>query len=80
MKVFAEHVAAPADASSKVREGMVIVRGSPPARGGVDAFRGRGGGSDGVVQNKYNNDPGKLAAWLSASHTEKAPKKKAPTP
>jgi hypothetical protein len=48
---------------------------SPPARGGVDAFRGRGGGS---VQNKYNNDPGKLAAWLSASHFEKPPKKKSP--
>ncbi len=35
---------------------------------------------DGVVQNKYNNDPGKLAAWISASHVEKAPKKKTPTP
>ncbi len=33
---------------------------------------------DGVVQNKYANDPGKLAAWLSAKHLEKAPKKKAP--
>ncbi|MBK9527397.1 MAG: hypothetical protein IPO41_03545 [Acidobacteria bacterium] len=35
---------------------------------------------DGIVQNKYANDPGKLAAWLSAKHVEKAPKKKAPTP
>ena len=52
---------------------------SPPARGGVDAFRGRGGGS-GVVKNKYANDVGKLAAWTSASHVEKAPKKKEPTP
>lgn len=29
---------------------------------------------DGVVKNKYRNDVGKLAAWLSASHIEKAPK------
>lgn len=33
---------------------------------------------DGIVQNKYTNGPGKLAAWLSAKHVEKAPKKKAP--
>jgi hypothetical protein len=31
---------------------------------------------DGIVRNRYANDPGKLAAWLSASHVEKAPKKK----
>jgi len=43
-------------------------------RDGMIAKRKLGG----VVQNKYNNDPGKLAAWLSASHTEKAPKKKTP--
>lgn len=30
---------------------------------------------DGVVKNKYRNNVGKLAAWLSASHIEKAPKK-----
>ena len=59
----ADHVAATADASSKVREGMVIVRIL-----------------DGIVKNRYANDPGKLAAWISASHVEKAPKKKAPTP
>ena len=76
----AEHVAATADTSAKIREGMVAVCNSPPARGGVAAFRGRGGGSDGVAQNKYNNDPGKLAAWLSASHVEKAPKIQNPTP
>ncbi|MBK8303407.1 MAG: hypothetical protein WBC19_15330 [Pyrinomonadaceae bacterium] len=35
---------------------------------------------DGVVKNKYANDVGKLAAWISASHVEKAPKKKEPTP
>ncbi len=29
---------------------------------------------NGVVKNKYRNDVGKLAAWLSASHIEKAPK------
>lgn len=31
---------------------------------------------DGVIKNKYRNNVGKLAAWLSASHVEKAPKKK----
>jgi len=33
---------------------------------------------DGIVRNKYANDPGKLAAWLSASHVEK--KKETPKP
>jgi hypothetical protein len=33
---------------------------------------------EGVVQNKYANDPGKLAAWFSAKHVERDPKKKAP--
>jgi hypothetical protein len=33
---------------------------------------------DGIVKNKYANNPGKLAAWLSARHDEKAPKKKDP--
>ncbi len=33
---------------------------------------------DGIVKNKYANDPGKLAAWISASHVEKAPKKPVP--
>ncbi|HEX8369077.1 MAG TPA: hypothetical protein VF604_11100 [Pyrinomonadaceae bacterium] len=28
----------------------------------------------GVVKNKYRNNVGKLAAWLSASHIEKAPR------
>ena len=28
---------------------------------------------EGVVKNKYRNNIGKLAAWLSASHIEKAP-------
>lgn len=35
---------------------------------------------DGIARNVYANNPGKLAAWLSASHVEKAPKKKTPTP
>lgn len=36
---------------------------------------------DGVVRNVYKNDPGKLAAWTSASHIEKPPKKtEPPTP
>ena len=36
---------------------------------------------DGIVKNKYANNPGKLASWISASHVEKAPKKKEdPTP
>lgn len=59
----AEHVAATADTSAKIREGMVKVRIL-----------------DGIVRNVYANDPGKLAAWISASHVEKAPKKQAPTP
>jgi hypothetical protein len=32
-----------------------------------------------LVRNIYANNPGKLAAWASASHVEAAPKKKAPT-
>ena len=31
-----------------------------------------------IVKNKYANNPGKLAAWTSASHVEKAPKKATP--
>lgn len=36
----------------------------------------------GIVKNKYFNNPGLLAAWVSASHVEKPPKKKPepPTP
>lgn len=36
--------------------------------------------AEAVMKNKYADDVGKLAAWLSASHIERAPKKKAPTP
>lgn len=57
----AEHVAATADISALIRQGMIIVRIL-----------------EGIVKNKYAANPGKLAAWLSASHVEKAPKKKDP--
>ncbi len=33
---------------------------------------------DGIVRSKYYGNPGKLAAWASASHAESAPKKKKP--
>lgn len=33
---------------------------------------------DGIVRNVYRNDTGKLAAWISASHIEKAPKTQTP--
>jgi hypothetical protein len=58
-----KHVAATAETSAKIREGMVAVRVV-----------------DGIVQNVYDADPGKLAAWLSAKHVEKDPKAKAQTP
>lgn len=35
---------------------------------------------DGIVRNVYKNDVGKIAAWSSASHIEKAPKKTETTP
>lgn len=35
---------------------------------------------DGVVKNTYRNNVGKLAAWLSASHIERAPKSAEPKP
>lgn len=31
---------------------------------------------DGLKKNRYHDNPGKLAAWHSASRIEKAPKKK----
>lgn len=34
---------------------------------------------DQVMRNIYAANPGKLAAWISASHVERPPKKKAPT-
>jgi hypothetical protein len=35
---------------------------------------------DGVVRLKYKNNPGRLAAWTSASHIEKAPESKEDEP
>lgn len=35
---------------------------------------------DGIVKNVYDTKPGKLAAWVSASHVEKDPEKQTPTP
>lgn len=35
---------------------------------------------DAIVRNKYANNPGVLAEWTSASHTERAPKHKKETP
>lgn len=32
---------------------------------------------DAIVKNKYANDPSTLAEWASASHTERAPRRKA---
>jgi hypothetical protein len=33
-----------------------------------------------IVKLKYRNNPGKLAAWTVASHLDRAPKSKTPTP
>jgi len=35
---------------------------------------------DAIVKNKYANNPATLAEWTSASHTERAPRRKASTP
>lgn len=59
----AEHIAATADISAVIRQGMIIVRTL-----------------DAVVTNIFASNPGKLAAWNSASHVEKPPKPKAPVP
>ena len=44
--------------------------------GGMDVVRQL----TGIVKNVYHNNPGKLAAWVSASHVEKPPKHKDPDP
>lgn len=31
---------------------------------------------DGLIRNKYADDPGVLAEWASASHTERAPRRR----
>jgi hypothetical protein len=33
-----------------------------------------------LVKNYTDGNPGALAAWISAAHVERPPKKKAPTP
>jgi hypothetical protein len=33
---------------------------------------------DGIIKNKYRDNPGKLAAWATASHIERPAKKKVP--
>lgn len=33
---------------------------------------------DPIVEFRYRNDPGKRAAWATARHIERAPKKKTP--
>ncbi|MDQ1591403.1 MAG: hypothetical protein QOG71_2030 [Pyrinomonadaceae bacterium] len=43
---------------------------------GTDAVRQL----DAVVRNKFRDDPASLAAWTSASHVERAPRTKRPTP
>jgi hypothetical protein len=35
---------------------------------------------DGLVRNKYADNPGVLAEWAAASHTERAPRRSTPTP
>jgi hypothetical protein len=35
---------------------------------------------DAIMRNQFANDPASLAAWLSASHTERAPRSAAATP
>ncbi len=35
---------------------------------------------DPILKNKYRSNAGKLAEWLTASHTERAPRKAAPEP
>jgi len=36
--------------------------------------------SDGIVRNVFKSSTGKTAAWTSASHIERDPKKTEPTP
>lgn len=35
---------------------------------------------DAIIKNKYDNNPGVLAEWTSASHTERAPRRRTQTP
>ena len=42
------------------------------ARQGVEIVRKL----DGIIKNKYANHPGVLAEWISASHVERAPRRR----
>ena len=75
VQILADRVEAGAEITDWVTQGMRIRRNSPPAGGGVAVLHRRGGGSDGIVRITYANNPGKLAAWISASHIERAPSK-----
>jgi len=58
---------------------FITYRGLKPTAKVIRPLRGQR--RVGIARNKYANDPGKLAAWLSAKHVEKVPKKKeTPTP
>lgn len=35
---------------------------------------------DAIVRNRYANDPGTVAEWTSASHTERSPRRRKPSP
>ena len=69
-----EHVSATAETASKLRQMNVSARRAPLLP--EEEWRRFADGVGGIVRNKYANNPGKYAAWLSASHVEKAPKKK----
>lgn len=68
------------------REGMLVsleLHGEATAEIGEAIQRGMVSRRvlDGVVRNVYKTDTGKTAAWTSASHIEKDPKKtEQPTP
>lgn len=66
-----------ADETSKVCLGITTVRRAPLLRE-QGRRRFADGVDGGILKNKYTNDPSKRAAWISASHVEKAPKKKDP--
>jgi hypothetical protein len=76
----AEHVSATAETFSRLLRMNVSVRRAPllPEEGWRRFADGVEGG---IVHNVSSANPGKLAAWISASHVEKPPKKKeTPTP
>jgi hypothetical protein len=46
----------------------------------IDAGLGRVRELDTIVRNTFEDKPGKLAAWISASHVERAPHRAKPSP